>query len=255
MGKVKVLIGLIVAVLLCLPALGAPVSNPASLNVLRLKPEEGAMYPIKLGFEYESVDKRDLNIRDDNAELALDLYTLKIAYSLRTQDEKGDFYVLIGSLRQEVKNLFAEDVNFVTEKDLLLGLGITIPFYENQSGMRIGFDAKFRFAEPPMERIEIQDERVAAEGEVKYREWQLGLGISQQFKRFIPYAGLKYSDIRSECETTAAGDLYEWGKTKSEETVGLFAGCDILLLDRVSLNVEGRFRDEEAVSATLVVGF
>ena len=255
MGKVKLLMGLIAAVLVCIPALGAPVSNLASLNVLRVKPEEGAMYPIKLGFEYESVDRRDLNIRDDNAELALDLYILKIAYSLRKEDEKGDFYVLIGSLRQEVKNLFAEDVNFVTEKDLLLGLGITIPFYENQSGMRIGFDAKFRFAEPPMERIEIQGERIEAEGEVKYREWQLGVGISQQLKRFIPYAGLKYSDIRSECEAAAAGDLYEWGKTKNEETIGLFAGCDVLLLDRVSLNVEGRFRDEEAVSVTLVVGF
>ena len=255
MGKVKVLIGLIAVVLLCVPSLGAPVSNPASLNVLRLKPEEGEMYPIKLGFEYESVDRRDLNIRGDNAEFALDLYTLKIAYSLRTQDEKGDFYVLIGSLRQEVKNLFAEDVNFITGKDLLIGLGITIPFYENQSGMRIGFDAKFRFAEPPMERIETQDERIEAEGKIKYSEWQLGIGISQQLKRFIPYAGLKYSDIRSECEAAAAGDLYEWGKTKSEETIGLFAGCDILLLDRVSLNVEGRFRDEAAVSATLVVGF
>jgi len=255
MGKVKILIGLITVALVCLPALGAPVSNPASLNVLRVKPEEGAMYPIKLGFEYESVDKRDLNIHDDNAELALDLYTLKLAYSLRTQDEKGDFYVLIGSLRQEVKNLFAEDINFITEEDLLLGLGITIPFYENQSGMRIGFDAKFRFAEPPMERIEIRNERIAAEGEVKYREWQLGLGISQQLKRFIPYAGIKYSDIRSELEATAAGDLYEYGKTKSEETIGLFAGCDVLLLDRVSLNIEGRFRDEEAVSVTLVVSF
>ena len=255
MGKVKVLIGLIVVVLVCLPALGAPVSNPASLNVLRLKPEEGAMYPIKLGFEYESVDKRDLNIRGDDAEFALDLYTLKIAYSLRNEDEKGDFYVLIGSLRQEVKNLFAEDVNLVTEKNLLLGLGITIPFYENQSGMKIGFDAKFRFAEPSIEKIKIQGERIEAEGEVKYSEWQLGLGISQQLKRFIPYAGLKYSDIRSECEAVAAGNLYEWGKTKSEETIGLFAGCDILLLDRVSLNVEGRFRDEEAVSVTLVVGF
>lgn len=255
MGKVKVLIGLIAVVLVCFPALGAPVSNPASLNVLRLKPEEGAMYPIKLGFEYESVDRRDLSIRGDNVEFALDLYTLKLAYSLRTQDEKGDFYILIGSLRQEVKNLFAEDVNLITEKNLLLGLGITIPFYENQSGMKIGFDAKFRFAEPSMERIEIRGERIEAEGEVKYSEWQLGVGISQQLKRFIPYAGLKYSDIRSECEVTAAGNLYEWGKTKSEETIGLFAGCDILLLDRVSLNVEGRFRDEEAVSVTLVVGF
>jgi len=51
------------------------------------------------------------------------------------------------------------------------------------------------------------------------------------------------------------GVVYETAKLNSENVFGVFFGCDILPMDKLSLNIEGRFIDETAVSAGLTWRF
>ncbi|MBU1366716.1 MAG: outer membrane beta-barrel protein [Candidatus Omnitrophica bacterium] len=91
-------------------------------------------------------------------------------------------------------------------------------------------------------------------GEVTFQEWQIAPYVAKRIGNFIPYFGIKYSDLRQKHTIKWEGDPEgEKVKTKADDNVGVFVGTDYKINDAWSLNLEGRFIDETAIS--LACGF
>jgi len=104
-----------------------------------------------------------------------------------------------------------------------------------------------------------------ATGEFKssvMQDWHAAFSLGKRIKNFLPYFGVRYSDARF--ETKGIEDQLVWGpgmdwiyniKYKAKNNVGLFAGTDYKLGKNLSMNLEGRFIDETALTAGLTWKF
>ncbi|MEI8176786.1 MAG: hypothetical protein WCG78_07980 [Candidatus Omnitrophota bacterium] len=78
------------------------------------------------------------------------------------------------------------------------------------------------------------------------------LGVSA----LAPYVGVGYSDMNGRMRLTQQNGVFcNPGQISSKNKVGLIVGCDVMGVDAVSLNLEGRFIDETAFSGGLDVLF
>ncbi len=87
--------------------------------------------------------------------------------------------------------------------------------------------------------------------EIIWDEWQFSTTMSKKLWRFIPYCGMKWSFIY--LIDKVDGDRHR--KLSEGAPVGLIVGTDFRLNDYLFLNAEGRFFDEEAVSAGLTMRY
>lgn len=81
-------------------------------------------------------------------------------------------------------------------------------------------------------------------GELTSQEWHVAPYVAKRLGNFTPYFGAKYSDLRVK-------DKDEYGDTekyKAKHNIGVFAGTECKITDNLSLNLEGRFIDETAMS-------
>jgi opacity protein-like surface antigen len=86
------------------------------------------------------------------------------------------------------------------------------------------------------------------------QEWQIAPYLAKRLGNFVPYVGVKYSDVRM--KTRWAGvDAGDWEKYKADDNFGIFLGTDYKLKKNWKLNLEGRFVDETAVSVACVYRF
>jgi len=72
-------------------------------------------------------------------------------------------------------------------------------------------------------------------------EWHIAPFVSKSLGNFIYYAGFKYSDFRLKSDE-------ETLTLSARDNVGAFLGADIKISKSFSLNIEGRFIDETAVT-------
>lgn len=80
-------------------------------------------------------------------------------------------------------------------------------------------------------------------GKATVQEWQIAPYVAKKLGNFIPYFGVKYSDQRLQYK-----DEDVKMKIKAADNFGVFLGTDFKLGDKLSLNLEGRFIDETAMS-------
>jgi opacity protein-like surface antigen len=89
-------------------------------------------------------------------------------------------------------------------------------------------------------------------GKMTVYEWHVAPYVGKKIDNFTIYAGGKYSDLRTKVTSPAADGTL---KHKAKYNFGVFAGLDIKMIEHVTLNVEGRFIDETAMSAGLSYKF
>ncbi|MBN1913030.1 MAG: hypothetical protein JW788_01375 [Candidatus Omnitrophica bacterium] len=93
-------------------------------------------------------------------------------------------------------------------------------------------------------------------GEIKHQavldDWQLSFLISDEVMKLTPYLGTKYYRI----------DYIHWATGKRKrimsdltKVLGLVAGVDIELAEKIWLNLEGQFIDNEAIALSLNCSF
>ncbi|NQT74935.1 MAG: hypothetical protein HQ566_00260, partial [Candidatus Omnitrophica bacterium] len=89
-----------------------------------------------------------------------------------------------------------------------------------------------------------------------YEEIQAALEVAWKTDNFIPYVGIKYSDVDVGSTFTVGSVERKASGKDSSETIGAFVGLTILpklaatpASEQFSINLEGRFIDEEAFSA------
>ncbi|MCD6539791.1 MAG: hypothetical protein J7K37_03725 [Candidatus Omnitrophica bacterium] len=81
-------------------------------------------------------------------------------------------------------------------------------------------------------------------GKMTFEEWQIAPYIAKKIENFIPYFGVKYSDLRLENKQSGG----EKNKFKADDNFGVFLGTDYKINDAWALNFEARFIDETAIS-------
>ncbi|MGE4357537.1 MAG: hypothetical protein AB7E08_03150, partial [Candidatus Omnitrophota bacterium] len=84
---------------------------------------------------------------------------------------------------------------------------------------------------------------------VVIQEWHIAPYIAKQFNNFIPYLGIRYSDMRvSQKEPEDTADWTDNNKYEADKNFGIFLGTDYIAGENLNLNFEGRFLDETAGS-------
>lgn len=81
------------------------------------------------------------------------------------------------------------------------------------------------------------------DGKLLFQEWQVAPYLAKRLGNFIPYLGVKYSDLR-----VTHKDEDDTIKFKADDNFGVFVGSGYKINDRLSLNGEVRFVDETAIS-------
>lgn len=93
----------------------------------------------------------------------------------------------------------------------------------------------------------IGEETGATGGSATIYEWHVAPFVAKSFGKFVPYVGVKYSDMQVKPEGM--------GTLKAKNNLGVFLGADFNLSKNFSLNLEGRFVDESAMSLAAVFAF
>jgi hypothetical protein len=162
-----------------------------------------------------------------------------------------------------------------TSSGFAWGLGIKALVYEFKAPkIRLICDGSYRATElDPYKGYLDSHETAITKKSSRFviREWQAALLVSTEtplpdmFNGFedlkgyklAPYAGIKYSDIsgRLRMVTADTGTVYHPDNIKADKNIGIVFGCDLVGDDYVSLNIEGRFIDETAISTGLAMLF
>lgn len=227
----------------------APVGNIA--NPVIEKGEHG----IKIGVDNDFVLEREIDVPDENVTLEANFHTARLSYTIA---EKADVYVLLGMMNNALVSATdgSTEVLYDVDSSFTWGLGATLLAYETEGGFHVGMDGKYRQASPELSKVTVDGVDYALdESEVEYSEWQVAFAVSQKIGKFAPYAGVKYSDIKTKARATVGGTEYETEERGSKNTFGPFVGLSFLPTENLSLNVEGRFVDENAVSVNLAFKF
>jgi hypothetical protein len=259
----KKLILLSLMMLLCLPlaAYGAGIGGP---------PVPG----LSIVLEQDVVIDRDFKPTSIVVPVMIDHQTdgnfeCDIRHMYRTMLQVGyglfDFlevYVKLGGagfkFRTDIENQFGFPVgNAVvhTKMGFAYGGGVKAAYEFKDGpvkGLLIGADAQYLRHTQRFHAMTIDDVGPGSDsGHVTLQEWQAGPFVGYKIMNFLPYVGVKYSDVR--LHFSGGG---ENNKFKANDHVGAFVGLtyDIVPL-KLMLNVEGRFIDETGVNCNVIYKF
>ncbi|MDD5644302.1 MAG: hypothetical protein PHO00_02485 [bacterium] len=161
---------------------------------------------------------------------------------------------------------FNDDFTMKYKTDFLWGVGGKILVYEWEDwGIKILATGQYRQTEPKLKELHIDGENVTNElskkGKLVIKDWDAGGAISKEFQMgekviAVPYIGLKYadSDIKYNATATGVGARLDLD-AESKYKVMPYVGLDLIVMDCLSLNVEGRFVSDYALSAGLTLRF
>ncbi|MBN1794277.1 MAG: hypothetical protein JW844_04880 [Candidatus Omnitrophica bacterium] len=192
-------------------------------------------------------------------------YMAKVSYAV---NERIEPYLTFGVANLNYKwNNSGTPVEVDSDSSFAWGVGSKLELWKFKDyGMKLYADFQYRETEPDLDSIQISGTgETGTETEFKVREWQRSLLVSKELDRyvgglgyrFIPYAGLTWSDTDINLHfvnNSAVYDLYHAG---NKNKVGFVAGCDVLPEDAAAyaFNLETRFIDEFAITAGGVVRF
>lgn len=255
----------LVLVMFCFSPLTA---NAASVDVpMVAKGMEGSIFRestktsgVSVAVDMDSVANRDLD--KFSGEIEGNFYQAKCIFSF---DNKMDFYCMLGQ-GQDISCdvwLTSSDVRFDLENETVWGGGFNGVFFESyRYGLQVFTDFKYRrsrnikYQSVTVDGVrfnpgELTDPTVNA----GWDEWQIALGVVKDFEYIKPYIGIKYSDVDFSASATAAGTSYELGGAGSNELFGVFVGCSIVPTKQFSVDVGGRFIDEEGLTVSAAYKF
>jgi len=179
---------------------------------------------------YRTMVKTSYGVLDN-----LDIY---VKLGVADFDGEGKSYesdVYQGKFEYKGKNAFAYGFGlkgaYPLQNDWLLGADLQYLRHKNK------YSGKWISADPA-------DPEETWTGKATIQEWQVAPYIAKKLGNFVPYFGVKYSDLRAKTKDNE-GD-YE--KYKADDNFGVFLGTDYKITENWKLNLEGRFIDETAMS-------
>ena len=118
-------------------------------------------------------------------------------------------------------------------------------------GLLVGADVQYlRHKQKYRANFTDSDGEDTSTGKVTFQEWQFGPFVGYKIMKFLPYVGVKYSDVRLKFREGG-----ETTKFKADDHVGAFVGLTYDIIPQVKLNLEGRFIDETGVNFNVIFKF
>lgn len=256
------------------------VGNPGDINALRgrgvFSLKETRNVSLETSIDVDFVINRDLKAGDvTKAKLKTSNWSMvRVGYKVFDRVEP---YVRLGwaHLKAEWREGTSETkVEMATNSDFAWGFGLKALIYEfKKPGIRIIGDGSYRTADLDSESGYLDEDKVnVAKTSSKFviREWQASLlaatdiDLGAMFNqtealkgyKLSPYGGIKYSEISGRIRmVTTGGSVFHPDNIKSDKNIGVVVGCDLIGDDNISVNLEGRFIDETAVSTGLALLF
>jgi len=235
----------------------APVGNLAEPKIFEegtFMSEDG-LVSLRAGYQGDFVFDRRLKDLDD-AEINTNAGTLTLNIN-----KKIDVYGIFGATDGTFEETYGSTkVKYETDTAFSWAVGAKAILFEHKDTI-IGLDGRYFSAELDLDKIIVDGVTYdvpsgsVTEAKVEYDEYQIALGVAQKINMFVPYGGIKYSRAKGKLLATISGTKYESDDAKNKDEVGLFIGCSILPLKNISLNVEGRFVDEEALMVSGQIRF
>lgn len=100
--------------------------------------------------------------------------------------------------------------------------------------------------------------QITGNSKIKYRDWQIDLGIAHKIDIFIPYVGAMYLNSKAkifEAPFIISNDSFNWIEMKNRDRFGVYVGCSLSNCKYFLLTIEARFIDEEAISVVGEIKF
>ncbi len=202
----------------------------------------------------------DEDVKDADIEGGYQLM-LKTSYGIL---DNLDVYVKLGWVDYKIDSIFqgtretgTYSFPFVmnTDSDFAYGLGVK-GNYEFRPSWLIGYDLQYLRSKHDMYLTKKRTtEPTGVFKSTVMQEWHVAVSLGKRIKSFLPYVGVRYSDARF--KTKGIEDQLVWGadmawlydfKFKADNNVGVFLGTDYNITKNLSVNIEGRFIDETAMS-------
>ena len=255
-----IIISCIVSVLSSVAVYAAPVGNIATPSLLK----KGIVYEKgDTDFIVTASGEIDLTF-DQNLKHAADdteYYFFGVKTGLLVADRFMPYAMLGGAAANKQQfQIGSHKVRWDTDYDYAWGLGCTAMVFEKelssfkQGILRIGIDGKYRQSFLDVNKVKLDDNTALKandpnliEAVYELKQWQTAVGISYQINQMVPYLGLKYSGSAGRASANISSGEFV-NKFANKYNVGIFLGGDFVVNDSFTLNIEGRFIDETALS-------
>jgi hypothetical protein len=231
--------------------------------------EASGLGPFKLAFDGDWILNKDLSGESgvSSAEIEGQKYIFRLGYDFADRIEP---YMQLGFCRLKASwRQNGTDIKAKSEHGLVLGLGGKVLVFEvPEHRFRFSVDGKWQYMDPDIKQGDVNmPNRSISATEFTVNEWQVVGIVSMEFVfnydkdnpaaiySLIPYAGVGYCDSQTDVNFKCGGQDYDIGGASNEDLLLLVTGCDVTSPENLSLNVEGRWIGETAVSGGFTAKF
>ena len=137
-----------------------------------------------------------------------------------------------------------------TQTDFSWSLGLRATIWECGC-TSLGAEAQYFYTNPDISYVDVAyTDGNYPDGmlDAKYREWQIGVGVSHRINMFVPYAAVKWGHAKLDLDdavlTNPTVTLHDLDTKKDW---GYAIGVSLVDCEKASLTVEGRFASEKAL--------
>lgn len=264
------LVGLIAFSFIDSTVYAAPVGLISKADVVNTESWSDRDKALGVGFIMDFLTDRKMEI--DSGKLKMRSYAIKLELNLA---EKYNFYLDLGRVRDMEYSYILRGGHYVTKfgDDFIWTLGANALLYRASNGLELGVHASYRRAEMNLSEATIdgtvyRKDSMSSVSDGFFKERQIAFEVAWNADYvydipygFIPYVGLKYSDVEVDVDFTVGGTQRN-ASAKEDQSIGLFVGFTIIprleaLSDTnpIAINIEGRFIDEQAVDVEMMYRF
>lgn len=234
----------------------------------QLLPENDMGLALSVGLVGDIVSEREISI--DNGEFEMAAYTARLGLSIM---KRFNVYADIGQATdmEYGYTIFGENHTITYDDELIWGVGINALIYRWDNGLEIGAHGSYRQVDLKLDSVKVDTvtykrSQLTNISEDEFIEYQGALELAWKKDSFIPYVGVKYSDVDMGSEfTVPPTQQYDAKGKDANKNFGAFVGLTIIpkvsFLSKsgdsmpLSINLEARFIDEEAFNAGISYKF
>jgi hypothetical protein len=219
---------------------------------------------LSLGFVGDFVSGRNIDI--SGGEFTINAFMGRLGVNVA---DRFNFYVDLGSASDMEYSfiILGEKYKIDYDDDFMWGIGANALVKRWDNGLEVGVHASYREVDTSIDKVDIDNTSwpatsLTAISGGTFEETQAAIELAWRNDVFIPYVGIKYSDVDAGSRFTLGGTVRNAAGRDSDENTGAFIGLTILpklaetaVSERFAINIEGRFIDEEAISTSITYKF
>lgn len=230
---------------------------------------EGILIPkdwflgIKVGFEADYVFDKSLKVANSKSARKIEVFNYYLEQGVLTLNfiDRFEMYGSMGAIHFHIEPRMTGSIRqtYETNYRFTWGLGGRAILFET-SKATLGVDFKYQAASPPFDWMSQNGIPRDSIGNAKfrYREWQIGLGLSYDLDMFTPYMAAIYNQSTGQykyLDRNILPDRKSHFSINSRKKFGMAVGTTLSTGTVFELDLEARMINETAVSAAANVRF